>query len=136
MTQENIRGFQEELQRNAELQERLKDLELNHENLEGLISFAQDAGFDFTLAELKEANSKPTARELSIDELHKAVGGITDGDGYWITTVGFSCEHWKESQYDIWLGVKGTCGSCVRWMHKFPPLAYLGMPGFCCYIRK
>lgn len=81
MTQENIRGFQEELQRNAELQERLKDLELNHENLEGLISFAQDAGFDFTLAELKEANSKPTARELSIDELDKAVGGITDGMG-------------------------------------------------------
>lgn len=134
MSKENIKRLQEELQTNAELKVKLEALKLSHENLEGLVDFAKEAGFDFTLEELKESNLKPAVEELSIDELEKVVGGITDGDGNWITTVAFSCGGWQASP-DTWYAVEGQCGSCKYWDFVGPvkEMCYLGFPGTCRY---
>lgn len=135
MSKEDIRKFQEELQKNAELERKLDALQLSHENFEELISLAKEAGFDFTLDELKEANSKPVTEELSIDELEKVVGGLTNARGEWITTVAFGCERWEASQ-STWLAVKGQCGSCTHWHYTgLLPLCYLGVPGRCLCLR-
>lgn len=111
---QNIREFQEELRTNAELQEKLKGLKLNHEEL---VSFAKEAGFDFTLEELKELNSKSMAEELPLDELDKVVGGLVDASGHWLTTIAFGCEKW-EATTEVWQAKKGQCGSCLHWMRS------------------
>lgn len=131
MSKENIKKFQEELQTNTELKEKLGDIKLSYENLEDLVSFAKEVGFDFTLEELKEVISKPVVEELSYDELDKVVAGATDPKGNWITTVFFGCDKWEASPR-TWLAVKGQCGSCKHWFYKFVlPFCYFGVPGKC-----
>lgn len=130
MSKENIIKFQDELQRDAKLKEKLDSLKLSYENSEELVFFAKEAGFEFTLEELKESNSK-RAVGISDEELDKVVGGATNNRGQWITTVAFGCEKWEPSQ-NSWLAVEGQCGSCKHWIFKgAPPMSYLGLPGTC-----
>lgn len=131
MSVENVKKFREELQTNKELKKKLEDLKLGYENLEELVSFANKAGFDFTLEELKAVNSGAFAAELSLDELDKVVGGFTDEEGRLITTVAFSCPNWRESPA-MWYAVEGQCGSCMYWVAPAVLLMmYLGWPGLC-----
>jgi predicted ribosomally synthesized peptide with nif11-like leader len=111
LSKENINKFQEELQRNAELKDKLEGLKLSYEEL---VSFAKEAGLDVTLEELKESNSKPAVKELPIDELDQVVGGLTYDDGHWMTTAGFSCGKWEASQ-NQWQAGEGRCSSCKHW---------------------
>lgn len=132
MSVENVKKFREELQTNKELKKKLEDLKLGYENLEELVSFANKAGFDFTLEELKAVNSGAFAAELSLDELDKVVGGFTDEEGRLITTIAFGCEYWTPATNRLWLAVKGQCGSCMYW--SYPPVGmwlFFGYPGKC-----
>lgn len=128
MSVENIKRFQKELQKNDELKEKLKGLKLSYENLEELISFAKEAGFDFTVEELKAVNSGAVGEELSLDELDKVVGGLRNDDGYLLTTVAYSCGNWSASGA-VWAAVKGQCGSCGYWGAHWA--CYWGVPGTC-----
>ncbi|MDR2559925.1 MAG: Nif11-like leader peptide family RiPP precursor [Oscillospiraceae bacterium] len=51
--------------------------DLSDGQLNALIPAAKDAGFDFTLVELKDYLSKKKAGELSDDELEAVAGGTT-----------------------------------------------------------
>lgn len=122
MSKENAKQFLKLMQEDTELSIRLEQAmkklsneELNKENIEKVFNeevvlIAKERGLEFTLEELQN----PYDGRLTDDELDKAVGGITDENGNWLTTVGFSCGKWKEDS-DEWLGVRGTCGSCKYW---------------------
>jgi predicted ribosomally synthesized peptide with nif11-like leader len=131
MSEEAIWKFYEEFQKNVELREKVIALQLNHENLEEFVAFARDAGFDFTLDELKEVNLKPVVEELSVDELEKVVGGFTNEYGNWITTSYGDCAHYSVKDYIPW-GFQGKCGSCRYWYCEIPDfLLVFGPPGTC-----
>lgn len=97
---------------------------------ESLVPMAQEMGLEFTLEELQNPSE---GQLLTDDELDKAVGGITDSDGHWLTTVGFSCEKWRgRGAGNITFGVDGTCGSCVNWdCSQVLMFIYVGVPGKC-----
>lgn len=132
MSAENIMRFREELKTNDELKEKLEGLKLNYENFEELISFAREAGFEFTLEELMEVNSKPVTEELSNEQLDKVVGGLATESGCWYTTVCFTCRDWCPAIGRLWLAVKGQCGSCFYWDARgYEYAVYFGAPGIC-----
>ena len=139
MSKENVKKFIEELHRNVKLKERVGGLRLSHENLEELVSFAKEAGFDFTLEELKEENSKPAVEDLSIDELDQVVGGLKDKEGYTWTTLYYGCDKWQKNIIpEFTFDVIGKCGSCRFWDYDakdpFKYLIFIGIKAFRCSL--
>jgi hypothetical protein len=74
---------------------------------EEIMPIAKQKGLEFTYAELLNSNGK-----LSDDELDKVVGGVTDGNGNWMTMCYYCCNLWTPAIPDA--DVK-LCSSCKHW---------------------
>jgi predicted ribosomally synthesized peptide with nif11-like leader len=98
MSKENVKLFYEALARDKGLQERFDALnrkyggqKLDEAQMEAiyqkeLIPLAKEAGYNFTMGELKEyarMSQKPVTRELSEDELATVAGGFCDAVKGW-----------------------------------------------------
>lgn len=97
MAKENVGKFYEELAKNAELQEKIKQAEENYDGDTAdkdlavntiIIPLAKEHGFDFTAQELREYEKEQMqAHNLSEEELENVSGG---GAGCFL--IGFSSE--------------------------------------------
>lgn len=101
---------------------------------EQLLMLAGEKGYEFTLDELQNL----TINGLSDDEMNSVVGGMTS-NGFWMTTIAYSCIGWEPSG-KTWLGVENTCGSCKHWLPNYEkshyegwliPTLYIGRPEYC-----
>ena len=89
MAKENVKAFFEALSQNEALQQALKEKELAYTGIkedreaivkEVLIPAAKEAGYDFTLDELKECQKSMCPEgELDEGELEAVAGGLTWG---------------------------------------------------------
>jgi predicted ribosomally synthesized peptide with nif11-like leader len=115
MSQENIVKFQEKLMESPELRQKLKAVRAP----EDIIAVAKAEGFDFTAEDYSEhvktmaQNSKDS--KIPDDELDKVAGGMTDGNGRWLTMFYYNC-----NLYTAAPGAEdhNQCGTCKYWEFK------------------
>jgi predicted ribosomally synthesized peptide with nif11-like leader len=139
MSQDNVKLFFKELEKNEALQEKLGNIK--HE--EDFIAAANEAGFSFDLEHLHAYQielRKTRSAALSDDEIANVTGGgpgqlhvVTDDDGY--NTAGYLiksvyeyCNHWTHNPIRSWkyssmcfgcdhfiLGPDGYFGYCLEY---------------------
>lgn len=73
-----------------------------------IIPIAKARGLDFSFAELQNPNDG----ELSDSDLEKVLGGITDGNGNWITMCYYSCNMWTPYKPGV---DSSICSTCNYW---------------------
>jgi predicted ribosomally synthesized peptide with nif11-like leader len=112
MSKEDAKKFQDELNKNGSLQKELKDYKSS--SFEGLVSFAEEKGFIFTVDEFKEIQlvTEKGTEPLSDDELAKVAGG-----GYFWRVTG--CPH-GYTKFVNWVFTDDIAGEkCLTCEHYY-----------------